>query len=394
MILEKARAIRVLLLKHLRNELTPEEDRKLQAWIAESGHNRRLFEQLSNEDLLREMVRDYFETREQAVRRRKEGDLIIMQARRRTWTRYVAAACILMVLSLVGYVWFKTDTQPVAKTGKEEPTIHPAIPPGKNGAILTLGDGTQIVLDSVANGKLAQQGQTTILHKDGQISYRETGRSSEKIVYNTTSTPRGRQYKLLLSDGTAVWLNAASSVTYPTLFTGNKREISITGEVYLEVARDKKPFIVHVANKNADIEVTGTSFAINAYPDEPYVKTTLLDGAIRLMAQVQGKNTMTLLKPGEQIQVSHENLDVIKDADTEEATAFIHGFFSFRRSDIRAVMRQLEKWYDLQVTIDPSVSMRTFGGEIERNLPLPTVLKILERNGFRFMVQGNRVQVR
>lgn len=395
MILEKAREIRVLLLKHLRNELTPEEDNKLRRWIAESGDNRRLFEEISNEDSLQEMVKDYFEVRRRAAQRRRAAEVVIMPTRRRTWIRYVAAACMLMGLSLVGYVWFKTDTKQVTQTETTEKPIQPAIPPGKDGAILTLGDGTQIILDSVANGKLAQQGKATIIHKDGQISYRETGGQPEKVVYNTTSTPRGRQYKLLLSDGTAIWLNAASSVTYPTGFAGNKREISVTGEVYIEVARNKsKPFIVHVTNTNVDVEVLGTRFAVNSYPDEPYVKTTLLEGSIRLAAQVQGKNTTILLKPGEQTRVSHENLEVIKDADTEEATAFIHGFFSFRQSDIRAVMRQLEKWYDLQVTIDPSVSKRTFAGEIERNLPLPTVLKILERNGFRFTVDGTRVQVR
>jgi ferric-dicitrate binding protein FerR (iron transport regulator) len=372
----------------------------LQSWVAASDDNRQLYEQLTNDETLNQELKEYITQRRSAAQRRKEAEIVPMPTSKRTWLRYVAAACILILLSAVGYLWFMPTNKQVAKTEKK--IIKDTIPAGRDGAILTLGDGKQIILDNAANGKLAEEGQTTITHKDGQISYKETKQQKVSVVYNTTSTPRGRQYKLQLSDGTAIWLNAASSVTYPTLFTGNKREISITGEVYLEVAQassgspgggEKKPFIVHIANTNSDIEVLGTKFVVNAYNDEPTVKTTLLEGSIRLSTQVNGKNNTTVLKPGQQTRVSHENLELIKEANTEEATAFINGFFYFDHADIKTVMRQLEKWYDIEVSYTQPVSKKTFDGGIQRSLSLPVVLKILERNGAEFSVEGKRVQV-
>jgi transmembrane sensor len=299
---------------------------------------------------------------------------------------------VVAALCLSGYLWINRGVdQPVAQTEKKIPT---ELLPGRDGAILTLGDGQQIILDSAAPGKLAEQGKTTITHQDGQISYSAGSQQDNKVVYNTTSTPRGRQYRLKLGDGTVIWLNAASSVTYPTAFAGRTREISITGEVYIEVSEDKKkPFIVHAAGETA-IEVLGTRFAVNAYPDEPFARTTLLEGSVKLSASIQGKKSHTILKPGQQLQVGHEKLNLIKDANVEEATAFVHGFFHFDKANIRTVMRQLEKWYDIRVSFSEGVSNRTFAGEIERNLPLPVVLTILEQSGARFSVEGNHVQVK
>lgn len=393
MILEKASEIRVLILKHLRQELAPEEDMALKAWVAESDDNRQLYEEMTNDETLHQELKEYIAYRASAAQRRKEVEVVNIAPAKRTWFRYVAAASVLILLSVVGYLWLTPANQQLSKTEKK--IIKDTIPAGRDGAILTLGDGKQIVLDNAANGKLAEQGQTTITHKDGQISYQPMDQQPGDVVYNTMSTPRGRQYKLNLSDGTAIWLNAASSVTYPTLFTGNKREINITGEVYLEVVPNKnKPFIVHIANSDTYIEVLGTKFAVNAYVDEPYVRTTLLHGVIRMTARVQGKSTSTLLQPGNQTKVSHENLALIKEANVEEATAFINGFFYFDQADIKTVMRQLEKWYDIQVSYTQPVSNKTFQGEIQRSLSLPVVLKILERNGAKFSVEGNRVQVK
>jgi len=387
--------IAMLILKQLQQELTPEEDERLQQWMAQSDSNRQLIESLSDEHNLDKQVQEFFAFRRLAEGGRKEVNVVEAPAGKKTWYRYAAAAAVLILLSVAGYLVFKPTSQQVSKTENNQKPSISNIPPGRDGAILTLGDGKQILLDSAVNGQLAVQGQTTITRKDGQISYRASDQQQGKVEFNTTSTPRGRQYKLQLSDGTAIWLNAASSVTYPTLFTGPKREVSITGEVYLEVAPNKsKPFVVHVANNNTNIEVLGTRFTVNAYNDEPYMKTTLLAGSIKLTAQVQGKNTNTILRPGQQTRVSHENLEVIKEANTEEAVAFINGFFYFNKADIKTVMRQLEKWYDIQVNFAQPVSNKTFDGEIQRSLALPVVLKMLERSGVQFSMEGNRVQVK
>lgn len=388
--LEKASEIRVLMLKYLRGTLTPEENSTLQQWKAASAENQQLFNTFENEDTLTREMKDYFSFRKEAARRRKEAGVIKMRHTRHSWYKYAAAAVLLVALPLIGFFLFRSHrTASVTQTTQQEAT-NKAIQPGKNGAILTLGSGRQIVLDSVANGQLAGEGNATVNRGDGVISYQERNGRDKKVVFHTMSTPKGRQYKLLLSDGTAIWLNAASSVTYPTLFTGNTREISITGEVYLEVATDKKkPFMVQVPGMGK-IEVLGTRFAINAYADELYVKTTLLEGSVRLLVNDHKAYT---LQPGQQASLSDDQQVIIRTGNTEEATAFVHGFFYFDKANIKVVMRQLEKWYDIQVAFAGPVSNRTFDGEIERNLTLPVVLNMLGKNGVRFSLEGNRVLV-
>lgn len=388
--------IPMLLLKQLQQEIAPEEAGRLQQWVDQSDSNRQLMESMMEESNLDNQVQDYYAFRRLAEEARKEVNKGRRPAGRKFWFRLIAAAVVLILLTASAYLLFRPTGKQLSTTdnkNNKQPTNN--IPAGRDGAVLTLSDGTQIVLDSAANGKLAQEGKATITHRDGQISYQAGGSEKGKLLYNTTSTPRGRQYKLQLVDGTSIYLNAASSVTYPTEFTGHKREVTITGEVFLEVAPDKaKPFIVHIAKSDDYIEVLGTRFAVNAYVDEPYVRTTLIHGVINMTARVRGKSTSTLLQPGNQTQVSHENLVLIKEANIEEATAFMNGFFYFDHADIKTVMRQLEKWYDVEVSFEQPVSTRTFDGEIQRNLPLAVVLKILERNGVAFSVEGNKVVVK
>lgn len=389
--LEKASEIRMLLLKHLRGTLTPEESSTLQEWTATSPENQQLFDSLTKEDTLMQEMKDYFSFRKEAASRRKEVLVMDRQPAHHTWYKYAAAAVLLIAVSLIAFFLFRVNRAPsLTQTEKGDAIVNKAIQPGKNGAILTLGSGQQIILDSVANGQLAGEGNATVSRNEGVISYKARNGQAEKVVFHTMSTPKGRQYKLLLSDGTAIWLNAASSVTYPTLFTGPTREISITGEVYLEVATDKqKPFIVDVPGMGK-IQVLGTRFAINAYPDEMNVKTTLLEGSVRLLIN---DNKTYLLQPGQQARMGDDKQVSIRTGNLEEATAFVHGFFYFDKANIKAVMRQLEKWYDIQVSFAEPVSNRTFDGEIERNLTLPVVLNMLEKNGVRFTLEGNRVLV-
>jgi ferric-dicitrate binding protein FerR (iron transport regulator) len=284
---------------------------------------------------------------------------------------------------------------PVKKSGTPPPAIavkHDR-PPGGNVATLTLGDGSRITLDSAVNGVLAEQGNTKIAKLgNGQLAYNTLNEKPAALLFNTLATPRGGQYRLILPDGTGVWLNAASSITYPTDFTGNERVVRITGEVYFEVRKDPvRPF--HVAfNTGADsgkIEVLGTRFNISAYKDEGVVKATLLEGSVKVVAKES-----TFLKPGQQVQLNNEgHASPVKEADLEDVMAWKNGFFHFERTDIGTVMRQIARWYDVDVVFEGQPTNEKFDGDIPRNSQLTDVFKILELSKVHFKVEDKKVTV-
>jgi ferric-dicitrate binding protein FerR (iron transport regulator) len=262
------------------------------------------------------------------------------------------------------------------------------VAPGGNRAVLTLSDGTQIPLDSAGNGVLAQQGNTRITKlSNGQLAYNGSGTSESQVLYNTMSTPLGGQYKLILPDGTTVWLNAGSSISYPTAFSGAERSVSITGEAYFDVAKNEKmPFRVKAGNTT--IEVLGTAFNINAYKDEASINTTLLTGAVRVSALQQ----VQTLKPGQQARVSAGAMQVVNHVDINEVMAWKKGFFSFTDADLPTVMRQLSRWYNVQVTYEGDIPQRLFTGEIGRDLTLAQVLKGLTKTRIKYRIEnGNRI---
>jgi transmembrane sensor len=256
--------------------------------------------------------------------------------------------------------------------------------------MLTLADGSQIMLDSAANGVLAQQGNTNIVkQQDGQLSYNSKGIPEAAIAYNTLTTPPGGQYKLTLPDGSKVWLNAASSIKYPTAFIGNTRQVETTGEVYFEIAKDaSKPF--KVLQNEMEVEVLGTHFNINGYIDEAVFRTTLLEGSIKITTP-KGND---ILKPGQQAQVQKTGVvKIINDADLEETMAWKDGNFYFENSDIYTVMRQIARWYDVDVTYKGTVS-KHFLGTISRNVNLSQVLSMLQQTGeVKFKIEGRKVIV-
>ncbi len=264
--------------------------------------------------------------------------------------------------------------------------------PGGEKALLTLSNGETIVLDSTSEGLVTQQGVVEVVKlSDGQISYRINGSHSEpeSLRYNTMSTPRGGQYCVTLADGTKVWLNAASSVTYPALFSGKERKVSITGEVYFEVAENKqKPF--HVEVNGMEVVVLGTHFNVNAYENELTVKTTLLEGSV----QVVTESAVQQLKPGEQARLEKNgSLKVVNNINVEESVAWKNGFFSFADADIQTVMRQLERWFDIEVRYQGNAPSRRFQGEIGRDLTLDQILKILDKMNVHFKMEGRTLVV-
>lgn len=298
-----------------------------------------------------------------------------------------AAASVLVLLAAAGYYWFAAGNKqasPVARTMD--------IAPGKSGAILTLADGSTVVLDSLGNGEIARQTGATIMLKDGQLAYDPTGEGTVEATYNTMSTPRGRQFQVVLPDGTNAWLNAASSIRYPTVFTGREREVAITGEVYFEVAKDAgKPFRVKV-NDLTEIEVAGTHFNVNAYTEEPAVSTTLLEGAVRVVRLPDGQPGSVTLKPGQQAQIdpAKTGIKLVKDANTAQVIAWKNGVFSFEGLPFQEAMRQLERWYDIKVSYENGVPGIHFWGEIGRDVSLNGVLKMLEGSKLKFRIEADR----
>ena len=292
---------------------------------------------------------------------------------------------------------FKTVT-PRYNVEKKDSPIVIDIEAGENKAILTLGDGSRIILDDAKNGILANQGGNSVLKAaEGEIIYSFineikdplTENQQVPVIYNTIETPKGGKFQIVLPDGSKVWLNAASSLRFPTVFNGSKRQVELKGEAYFEVSHDKSK-IFEVNTRNQVVQVLGTHFNINAYLDEPTVNTTLLEGSVRVSDL--RTNISQLLKPGEQSQLS-EQIDVINLKDTNEAVAWKEGYFQFDEADIKTVMRQIERWYDVSVVYEGNLPNYRFGGEIERNLSLLQVLKVLEKTKVHFRLDGREVTV-
>ncbi|MGF7079559.1 FecR family protein [Mucilaginibacter sp. UYCu711] len=263
------------------------------------------------------------------------------------------------------------------------------ITPGSNKAILTLQDGSTIVLNDAKEGTLAQQGNANIVKMaNGQLVYNKTDTEPEKVLFNTMTTPRGGQYKLTLPDGTDVWLNSASSITYPTAFVGNERNVSVTGEAYFEVAKDKtKPF--HVKAGSQTIEVLGTHFNVMAYADEDVIKTTLLEGSVK----VTGDKESGILKPGEQSAINKAGDLKVSVASIDEAMAWKNGYFKFNRVGIKYIMRQLSRWYDVDVVYDGRVKEDEFVGTIGRGENIVQALHLLELANVHFKIQDKKIIV-
>lgn len=289
---------------------------------------------------------------------------------RTAWFRYAAA--VILLLGSVAYFWATNNksNQPLTTDNKSSPAD---IEPGSNKAILTLADGSTIVLDKAADGELAQQGNAQVIKlSNGQIAYNVRGTAEGEVMMNTMSTPRGGQYQLTLPDGSKVWLNAASSITYPAVFVGKERKVKITGETYLEVAKDKtKPFIVDVDGKSF-VEVVGTSFNINSYANEHAIKTTLVEGSVK----VRVGNKESLLKPGQAAEVTQASntIKVLDNADIDQTLAWKNGIFNLQNLSLQEFARQLERWYDIEVRYEGNVLDKTFEGKFGRDVRLSTVL--------------------
>lgn len=305
--------------------------------------------------------------------------------RRIMHVRWWAAASVTLLLLAGGlYVGSRKQAAPVPAVVKKEGAVKRDVLPGSDKAVLTLADGSTVTLDSTGK-QVLRQGNTAIRQLNGQLQY-ESGDAGKEISYNTLTTPRGGQYQLLLPDGTGVWLNAGSSLRYPVAFRGKERKVILTGEAYFEVAHnDQQPFRIQVGDQL--VEDLGTHFNINAYADEPEMKTTLLEGSVKVGNVV--------LKPGEQALVNKQgDISVKKGINTADAIAWKSGFFVFKDANLKTVMREIARWYDVTVIYQPDVNnSQQFSGRIDRSLTLSQVLNGLALTKARFSMKKNRTVV-
>jgi hypothetical protein len=307
--------------------------------------------------------------------------------------RYAAAILIILLAGGLGYFLFNNPGKQHNKRTANISQANDTVPLNTGKAVLTLGNGREIVLDSTGKGLLAQQAGAMIYQPgNGQIIYRKSDSllaAKQPPEYHTLRTPKGAAYEIVLPDGTAVWLNAASSITFPAVFTGTVRNVSVTGEVYFEVAKNAAmPFNVKV--DDARIEVLGTHFNISAYKDDPVVKTTLLEGVVRLVTGQASR----LLKPGQQAQFTNGGgtIKLIADADTEEAVAWKNGSFNFKNQDIGIVMNQIGRWYNMEIVYEGKKPEGLILGMMSRRTDLATVLASLElTSGIHFEIKRSTV---
>lgn len=425
--------IDALIIKHLQETITEDEKNILNEWIAADESHRAMFDRFTNNELLHQDLVAYGES-EQRIKEQVYAQLpevqdaltVVPVVTKRRWMRYapvrlrsglVAAAVI--GIAIVGFWYWRSEKTSKSNEGTPTQTqVATVIPAGGNKATLTLADGTVIDLDKQADGTIAEQGKTTVRKKEnGQLEYKSgVGNRESTVAYNMLSTPRGGQYQLLLPDGSKVWLNAASSIRYPTAFAGNERRVEVSGELYFEITKNiEKPFKVTIipsdgSGRGGEVEVLGTHFNINAYGDEEAIVTTLLEGKIKISTvelvskQSGGTNVGNhkpettnhkLLLPGEEAQISKDaSIVVRKNVDTEASVAWMKGFFDFHNAGIKSVMKQVSRWYNVDVQYAGAVPAQTFEGNLDRNIPLNELLALLNQMGkTNFTIEGRTVRV-
>lgn len=305
--------------------------------------------------------------------------------------RYTAAAAIL--LAVLAGAWLFTRKQNRPENGGAVTTGTSAIQPAGDKAILTLANGQQIVLDSTGSGAITEANGVRIIRLgNGQLAYKAMDNKRPASLYNTLTTPRGGQYKIQLPDGSTVWMNSASSLTYPTVFNEKERLVKLTGEAYFEVAPHAgQPFKVTV--KNTTVDVLGTGFNIHAYSDEPAVTTTLVEGSVRVSQLIQGTVKADVLTPGLQA-VGTDNNQLTRKANLRQVLSWKNGLFIFEDRKLAEVLREISRWYDIDIDMQAPPDDTRYGGVINRNSPLAHVLNLLESNGIRhFKTEGRKLIV-
>ncbi|MCD0490421.1 DUF4974 domain-containing protein [Pedobacter sp. MC2016-14] len=399
---EKQFHISMLIALQMRAEITPQQQQELDDWISANEHNREWYKMVTHKEQLPLLLANYYDAHEELVWAKTankinaaKGKTVIPAAKAnyRLWYQITAAAILLIIGAIAFLTWNYTGHRTPNSVGGL--TAENDIAPGKNSATLTLASGRKIKLSDAINGELAKEAGVSINKtKNGQIVYTVTAQgktqskpSADDISYNLISTAKGEMYQVILPDQSVVWLNAASSLKYPASFANLKeRKVILDGEAYFQVTHNaKQPFRVQTAAQL--IEDIGTAFNVNSYSDEPGIKTTLVEGSVRI-------NNNTLLKPGEQAMNSGNSIKVLQ-VDTETATGWKDGDFVFKETDFKTAMRKIARWYNVEVIYHPGIGNDIeLGGWISRKNNLSAVLKWIEStNNIHFKVEGRRITV-
>lgn len=381
--------ILVLIEKYLAGKASVEEVNQLNDWYRQFNDSSSELE--NSGELSESQLGDRIKSRLNTTIRSQE--IPVQELRPRRW--YLSVAAILVFLLAAAYFVFYSGSkeQPVASNDSKNLQTSP-IQPGSNKAVLILADGSSVILDSTSNGIISQQGAVKV-HKqeNGVLVYLINGRElteNDEAFYNTISTPRGGQYQVSLSDGTKVWLNAASSIRFPVIFTGTTRKVEITGEAYFEVEKNAKmPFMVKAGE--SQVEVLGTHFNVNAYSDEAAIRTSLLEGSVKVSL---GNGPVEYLQPGQQSGISKDGKIRIYDhVDMEEVMAWKDGRFQFKSADLSTILRQISRWYDVDIEYRNNVNLH-FTGQLPRSSQASSFFEKLEMTGeVHFKVEGRKIIV-
>lgn len=401
--LERNLHIAELLKKSILDDLSTEEWETLEAWKQEQEENQALFNTLEQgtlaEDLFKADTCDFEAATDRIFaatglnKKPEPSNVPVIRLIAASWWKIAAAS---LVITTAGWSWYHFNA--LESERKEAQHAHSKVVPGGNRALLELSDGRKVELEAASNGWMSREGDSKIIKlEDGRLTYQSAPTpSTQKPVYNTLSTPRGGQYQLILPDGTSVWLNSASSITFPNYFDGNERRVRITGEAYFEVKsmpsqkqQRNIPFVVEAGNER--IKVLGTHFNVNAYGDEGCILTTLIEGSVNVGNAVDS----VTLQPGQQSKIVKGATNYkIDRPDLEEVLAWKNGNFLFNHASTKSMMTQLSRWYDIDIHYMDNVEGIYFSGGLSRKDRLEKMIELLELDGrLSLKLNGNVLNV-
>lgn len=398
--------ISTLISKHLQDELTPIEEKELDQWIATDPKNKILFDQINDPKNIKTSLKEilHYDTEKLLTRLKSrintnEKSLIRNRKQRTSFTRYFAiAATVLIALSYTAYLYLQNTS-----VENQELIAYQDIVPGGNKARLTLQDGTIVDLSESQNGVVI--GNDNIEYTDGtDLFFIQSDEGSLSTMQASTqtltlTTPKGGKYQIILPDGTKVWLNSASSLKYPNRFNKEERRVELSGEAYFEVAKMQNNFIV--ISKDQEVKVLGTHFNINAYEDDNEIKTTLLEGSVSVSTVLSSRRTndpykprnSIILVPGQQSINTGEQL-IVKAIDPSLVIAWKKGLFSFKNEDIKSVMSQFERWYNIEVIYEGIIPQTTFSGKIYKSEQIDKVYALLDYYKVDYEVNGRQIKIK
>lgn len=373
--------------RYYAGQATPEEEEELMQHIRSGQHDETIEGAMKRNWLQQADAQPLFD----ASRSRDMLGSILAAGRERRhwragiWMKYAAVAAVLAVVAGLWVIRKSTPEKPVAT----ETIQNQDVAPGGNKALLTLADGKGIELDRIGSGLVARQGNTEITkQEDGLVVYNSRAASVATTGFNKVTTPRGGQYKVQLPDGSKVWLNASSSIRFPSVFPASERRVEITGEAYFEVTKDKdRPFTVRF--NGSEVQVLGTSFNVMAYADERVSKTTLVEGSVA----IRNQGERALLRPGQQAALMPGGRIETAFKPVDEAVAWKEGMFYFKNAGVKDVMRQLSRWYDVEVSYRGEVPVRQFTGKVSRNVNLSEIVGMLRYAGVKCSVESNTIVI-